>query len=84
MSGNIPEISISKVLRFNAAGIPDCELFEISAIIDSTDEISPLGSIRLEDASDLVALYNSLGTYILMNGLDNHVDVKEKGESEYE
>lgn len=79
MSGNIPEISISKVLRFNAAGIPDCELFEISAIIDSTDEISPLGSIRLEDASDLVALYNALGTYILINGLDNTDDADREG-----
>lgn len=72
MSRNIPQITISQVMVFNAAEMPDCEQFEIEAIIDTPDEISHLGSIRFEDASDLVSLYNILGTYIRINDLDHH------------
>lgn len=71
MSRNIPTISIAKVIDFNSAGMPDCEQYEISAIINTLDEISPLGRLRFEDASDLVTLYNILGTYIRMYDLDD-------------
>lgn len=81
MNRNIPQISISKVMLFNAAGMPDSEQFEITATIDTPDEISPLGSIRFEDASDLVSLHNILGTYIRMNDLD-HPDVDADSEKE--
>lgn len=82
MNRNIPQITISKVMVFNAAGMPDCEQFEISAIIDTPDEISPLGRIRFEDAADLVSLHNILGTYIRMNDLDlteEDADPEKKG-----
>lgn len=82
MNRNIPQITISKVMVFNAAGMPDCEQFEISAIIDTPDEISPLGRIRFEDAADLVSLHNILGTYIRINDLDQpeeDVDREEEG-----
>lgn len=82
MNRNIPQITISKVMVFNAAGMPDCEQFEISAIIDTPDEISPLGRIRFEDAADLVSLHNILGTYIRMNDLDlteEDADPEEEG-----
>lgn len=82
MKRNIPQITISKVMVFNAAGMPDCEQFELAAIIDSPDEISHLGRIRFEDESDLVSLYNILGTYIRMNDLDQtdaDTDQEEKG-----
>lgn len=74
MSRKIPQTTISKVMIFNAAGMPDCEQFEISAIIDTPDEITPLGSIRFEDPADLVSLHNILGTYIRMNDLDHPDD----------
>lgn len=70
MSRNIPQITISQVMTFNAAGMPGSELFEIEAIIESSDEYSLLGRIRFEDASDLISLHNILGTYIRMNDLD--------------
>lgn len=70
MSRNIPDITIAKVMNFNTAGMPDSEQFEIAAIIDTADEITHLGRIRFEDASDIVLLYNILGTYIRMNDLD--------------
>lgn len=85
MKRNIPQITISNVMVFNADGMPDCEQFEISAIIDTPDEISPLGRIRFEDASDLVSLYNILGTYIRMNDLDHpddEVDPEKEGGGE--
>ena len=85
MNRNIPQITISKVMVFNAAGMPDCEQFEIAAIIETPDEISPLGRIRFEDAEDLVALHNILGTYIRMNDLDHpddDADREEKGGDE--
>lgn len=77
MSRNIPDITIAKVMSFNAAGIPECEQYEIAAVIDTADEISALGRIRFEDAADLVSLHNILGTYIRMNGL-GHQDVAEQ------
>lgn len=80
MSRNIPQITISKVMAFNAAGMPDYEQFEIAAIIDSPDEISPLGRIRFEDKSDLVSLFNILGTYIRMNDLDQTDDDADREE----
>ncbi len=70
MSRNIPDITIAKVMSFNAAGMPECEQYEIAAIIDTADEITALGRLRFEDPADLVSLYNILGTYIRMNGLD--------------
>lgn len=82
MSRNIPQITVSKVIIFNAAGMPDSEQYEISAIIDTPDEISPLGRIRFEYASDLVTLHNILGTYIRMNNLDqpdDDADHEEEG-----
>lgn len=81
MNRNITQISIAKVMVFNAAGMPDCEQFEIAAMIETSDEISPLGRIRFEDAEDLVSLYNILGTYIRMNDLDHpdDADQEEKG-----
>lgn len=77
MSRNIPDITIAKVMSFNAAGMPECEQYEIAAIIDTADEITALGRLRFEDAADLVSLHNILGTYIRMNGLD-HQDVAEQ------
>lgn len=77
MSRNIPDITIAKVMSFNAAGIPECEQYEIAAVIDTADEISALGRIRFEDAADLVSLHNILGAYIRMNGL-GHQDVAEQ------
>lgn len=71
MSRNIPTITIGQVMNFNSAGMPDNVQYEIAAIIDTPDEITPLGRLRFEDASDLVSLYNSLGTYILMNDIHN-------------
>lgn len=71
MSRNIPDITIAKVMSFNAAGMPECEQYEIAAIIDTADEITALGRLRFEDAADLVSLHNILGTYIRMNGLDH-------------
>lgn len=50
----------------------------IAAIIDTADEITHLGRIRFEDASDIVLLYNILGTYIRMNDLDE-ADTEEEG-----
>lgn len=85
MKRNIPQITISKTMVFNDSEMPDCEQFEISAIIDTPDEISPLGRIRFEDASDLVSLYNILGTYIRMNDLDHpddEVDPEKEGGGE--
>lgn len=79
MSSPTPSITISKMMTFSDAGMPDRELFEISAIIDTPDEITPLGQIRFEDVSDLVHLYNILGTYILMNDINN---TDEKGSEE--
>ena len=82
MNRNIPQITISKVMVFNAAGAPDSEQFEITAIIDTPDEISPLGRIRFEDAEDLVTLRNILDTYIRINNLDqtdDNDDQEEKG-----
>lgn len=81
MSHNIPDISIAKVMNFNAAGMPDNVQFEIAAIIDTADEITHLGRIRFEDASDIVLLYNILGSYIRMNDLDE-ADTEEEGEEE--
>lgn len=81
MNRNIPQISISKVMTFNAAGMPDSELFEIEAIIESPDEISPLGRIRFEDAADLVSLHNILGSYIRINDLDS-TDAEDAREEE--
>lgn len=80
MSRNIPTITIAKVMNFNAAGMPDKVQFEIAAIIDTPDEISPLGRIRFEDTSDLVTLYNILGTYIRMNDLDQPDDADQEQE----
>lgn len=80
MSRNIPDISIARVMNFNAAGMPDNVQFEIAAIIDTADEITHLGRIRFEDASDLVLLYNILGTYIRMNDLDEADTVEEGGD----
>lgn len=80
MSRNIPQITISQVMVFNAAGMPDCGQFEIAAIIDTPDEISHLGHMRFEDASDLVSLYNILGTYIRMNNLDHSDDDDDREE----
>ena len=82
MSRNVPSITIAKVMVFNAAGAPDSEQFEIAAIIDTPDEISPLGRIRFEDAEDLVSLRNILDTYIRINDLDQtdaDDDQEEKG-----
>ncbi len=78
MSRNIPDISIAKVMNFNAAGMPDNVQFEIAAIIDTADEITHLGRIRFEDASDIVLLYNILGSYIRMTDLDE-ADTEEEG-----
>lgn len=83
MSSPIPSITISKMMTFSDAGLPDRELFEISAIIDTPDEITPLGQIRFENVSDLVSLYNILGTYILMSGIDHtHEKGSEKDDEE--
>ena len=85
MNRNIPQITIAKVMVFNAAGMPDCEQIEIAAIIETAGEISPLGRICFEDAEDLVSLYNILGTYIRMNDLDHpddNADREEKGGAE--
>lgn len=79
MSRNIPDITIAKVMNFNTAGMPDSEQFEIAAIIDTADEITHLGRIRFEDASDIVLLYNILGTYIRMNDLDE-ADMEEEND----
>lgn len=81
MSSTIPSITISKMMTFSNAGVPERELFEISAVIDTPDEITPLGQIRFEDLSDLVHLYNILGTYILINGLDN-TDEVDRGQDD--
>ena len=73
------------MMTFSNAGVPERELFEISAVIDTPDEITPLGQIRFEDVSDLVHLYNILGTYILMNDLNNTDEVdrgKDDGDHE--
>lgn len=70
MNRNIPQISISKVMLFNAAGMPDSEQFEITATIDTADEFTALGRIRFEDPSDLVALSKILDSYIRINDLD--------------
>lgn len=78
MNRNIPDISIAKVMRFNTAGMPDNQQYEITAIIDTADEITHLGRIRFEDAADIVLLYNILGTYIRMNDLDE-ADAEEEG-----
>ena len=78
MNSNIPDITIGRVMSFTAAGMPDNEQYEIAAIIDTPDEITHLGRIRFEDASDLVLLYNILGTYIRMNDLDE-ADTEEEG-----
>lgn len=78
MSRNIPAITIAKVMSFNDAGMPDCEQYEIAAIIDTPDEITPLGRIRFEDADDLIALYNILGTYIRMNDIRMHCEDQEQ------
>lgn len=82
MRSPIPSITISKVMSFNNAGMPDSEQFKISAIIDTPDEITPLGSIRFEDASDLVALFNILGTYIRMYDLDQAEDADAEEQEE--
>ena len=79
MSSPTPSITISKMMTFSDAGMPDRELFEISAIIDTPDEITPLGHIRFENVADLVSLYNILGTYIMMNDINN---TDEKGSEE--
>lgn len=78
MSRNITTINIAQVMNFNTAGMPDYVQYEISAIIDTPDEISPLGRIRFEDASDLVSLYNILGNYIRVYDLDK-ADQKQEG-----
>lgn len=77
MSRNIPSITIGQVMNFNAAGMPDNVQYEIAAIIDTPDEISPLGRIRFEDASDLVTLYNILGNYIHLNGFEESCQIDE-------
>lgn len=79
MNRNIPDITIARVMSFNAAGMPDSEQYEIAAIIDTPDEITSLGSIRFEDPDDIVALYNILGTYIRMNDLD-HLEEEDNEE----
>lgn len=81
MSRKIPTITIGKVMNFNSAGMPDNVQYEIAAIIDTPDEISPLGRIRFEDASDLVSLYNILGNYIRVYDLDK-ADQKQEGGDE--
>lgn len=81
MSSPIPSITISRMMTFGDDGMPERELFEISAIIDTPDEITPLGQIRFENVSDLVSLYNVLGTYILMSGL-NQTDEKDREEDD--
>lgn len=78
MSRNIPGITIAKVMSFNDAGMPDCEQYEIAAIIDTPDEITPLGRIRFEEADDLIALYNILGTYIRINDITMHCAAKQQ------
>lgn len=80
MSRNIPTISIGQVMHFSATGMPDHMQYEIAAIIDTTDEITPLGRLYFDDASDLVTLYNSLGTYIRMNDLDDAAREQEGGD----
>lgn len=80
MSRNIPEITIGQVMKFNSAGMPDNVQYEIAAIIDTPDEISPLGRIRFKDASDLVSLYNILGNYIRVYDLDKADQKQEGGE----
>ena len=78
-----PTISISRVREFTCASLPDKEVYEISAMIDSIDEISDLGRIRLEEREDLVMLWKILGSYITIHGLkaDNRcTDKKEGGE----
>lgn len=82
MSRNIPTITIGQVMNFNSAGMPDNVQYEIAAIIDTPDEITPLGSIRFEDASDLVALFNILGTYIRMYDLDQAEDADAEEQEE--
>lgn len=80
MSRNIPAITIAQVMNFNAAGMPDSVQFEITAIIDAPDEITPLGRLRFEDASDLISLYNTIGNYIRVYDLDKADQEKEGGE----
>ena len=70
MRRNIPAITIGQVMNFNSAGMPDAVQFEIAAIIDTPDEITPLGRIRFEDSSDLISLYTILGNYIRAYDLD--------------
>lgn len=85
MNRNLPTITIGQVMNFNSAGMPENVQYEIAAIIDTPDEITPLGRLRFEDASDLVSLYNILGTYIRINDLDLHeedADQEEKGGAE--
>lgn len=59
---------------------PANQQYEITAIIDTADEITHLGRIRFEDASDIVLLYNILGSYIRMNDLDEADTVEEGGD----
>ncbi len=83
MRRNAPTISISRVMDFTCSSLPDKEVYEISVMIDSIDEISDLGRIRLEEREDLVMLWKILGTYIKIHGLkaDNrNTDKKEGGE----
>lgn len=80
MSRNIPSITIGQVMNFNSAGMPDNVQYEIAAIIDTPDEITPLGRIRFEDASDLVSLYNIIGNYIRVYDLDKADQDREGGD----
>ena len=80
MSRNMPTITIGQVMNFNADGMPDSVQYEVTAIIDTPDEITPLGRLRFEDASDLVSLYNSLGSYIRVNDLYNTGRDREGGD----
>lgn len=83
MRRNAPTISIARVMDFTCSSLPDKEVYEISAMIDTLDEISDLGRIRLEEREDLVMLWKILGSYITLHGLkaDNRdTDKKEGGE----
>lgn len=71
MNRNIPQISIANVMTFTQEGIPESEQFEISAIIDTADEITPLGRITFEHPDDLISLRNILDTFIRINDLDD-------------
>lgn len=64
-----PDFKIAREVSFSPEGTPDKEHFSISAYVETCDEITGLGSIDLENETDLVTLHNVLGTYIRMHGL---------------